>query len=247
MDKRAARPMKTPAARIAWRLAPLAVLAAAAVALLASGVLHQLSLSGLEAHRAAWQAAAARHPGLAFAEFVGAYVVLTGVGLPVAAVLTLTAGVLFGALVGGLAAVAGSTGAALITYAAARSSLGPWLRDHLARTPRLARLVDSLRARGFWVILSARLMPIMPFPLVNLACGLAEVPFATYATATLAGALPASLIYAAVGAGLAETLTAGRLEQAIRAPTVWGPLLALAVLALLPVLLRGRFAASERA
>lgn len=226
-----------------WRLVPLAILVAAAGLLLASGVLHDLSLAGIAAHRARWQATAAAHPLQGFLIFVGTYVLVTSVGMPVAAGLTLTGGLLFGTLEGGFAALTASLGAALITYAAARTALGPWLVARLDRSPRLASFVDALHARAFWVILSARLMPVMPFPLVNLACGLAKARFATYALATFAGGLPASFILAAVGAGLGQTLSAGRIEAAIGAPGVWGPLLALAALSLLPLVLRRRLGA----
>jgi uncharacterized membrane protein YdjX (TVP38/TMEM64 family) len=215
------------------------LLALAGVAV-ASGLTRELSLERLASHRTAWTAAAQAHPVQSVAIYIGAYALLTAAGLPIALVLTLTGGLIFGTLVGGLATAVACTAAALISYAAARYALADWFQGRLTAGSRMERMVQALRRSGFWYLLSARFMPVMPFSLLNFACGIAHVPLRTYVLTTLAGALPASMIYAGLGAGLGDSLDAGGIAHAAHSPTIWLALGGLAVLSLLPALLRRR-------
>jgi uncharacterized membrane protein YdjX (TVP38/TMEM64 family) len=225
-------------ARRLLRFAPLLVLVVVATAAIAGGALGRLTPSALAEHRADWAATAQAHPVETLTLYVLAYAALTGAGLPVAMMLTLTGGLVFGTLEGGLATAAAGTLAAAASYAAARYAFADLLEAQLARRPRLERRVKGLRRRGFWYLLSARLMPMMPFPLVNVASGIARLPLPTYLGATVAGALPSSFLYAQLGSGLGQSLAAGRLRAALAAPAVWGPLVGLAVLSLVPALLQ---------
>lgn len=101
----------------------------------------------------------------------------------------------------------------------------------------LADVVQTLSRRSFWPVLTARLLPIMPFALVNVASGLARVAVAPYLAATLIGGLPSSLIYARLGSAADGALRAPSLLEAARSPSVWGPILALSALSTLPLLL----------
>jgi uncharacterized membrane protein YdjX (TVP38/TMEM64 family) len=234
--------------RLILRLLPAFALVAVAVAFFASGAASDLSASGLAAHERAWRAAAARDPATSLAAYVAVYAVLAAAGLPVAMILTVTGGVIFGPVRGAVAALAAANLAALIGYWAARSAFGPLMSRWLhAGEGRARRLVRDLRARGFWPILAARLMPLAPFALVNLAAGLARVRLRAFVGATLLGGLPSAFIGATLGAGLGDSLTADSLAEAMRSPLVWGPLLALAALSAAPVALARRRAAAPPA
>lgn len=228
--------------RLALRILPLAVLVLVAVAVFASGVGSDLTLSGLARHEQAWRAAAAREPAVSLITFMAVYAVLTAAGLPVALVLTLTGGAVFGPVRGALAALAAANVAALIGYAAARSALGPAMGRWLEAGGGHAReLVRRLRERAFWTILAARLMPAMPFAAVNVAGGLARAPLKAFVGASVLGGLPSAFIGATLGAGVGAELSAESLAHAVRAPMVWGPLLALSILSIVPVVWsRGR-------
>ena len=69
----------------------------------------------------------------------------------------------------------------------------------MRRLPRShGGLVDRLRDDGtFPAVLRLRLLPIVPFDLLRFACGLARIPFRTYAAATALGVLsgPAIITY----------------------------------------------------
>jgi uncharacterized membrane protein YdjX (TVP38/TMEM64 family) len=226
--------------RLVLRLIPALLLVVVAVAVFAGGGLSTLSLSGLAAHAHSWRAAAAHEPLVSLGVYVGAYAALTAAGLPVALVLTIAGGVIFGAVEGALAAMAAANLAALIAYGAARSALGDLLAGWLGRGGGLAPFIEQLRARGFWTILAARLMPVMPFSVVNVAAGLARAPLGAYAAATLLGGLPSAVVCASLGAGLGESLSTTSLGQAVRSPWLWAPMLGLSLLSALPIVLTRR-------
>jgi uncharacterized membrane protein YdjX (TVP38/TMEM64 family) len=225
--------------RAALRLLPALVLIVVAVAFVASGAVSDLSLAGLSAHAQAWRAAADADPVRSLGLYMTVYAVVTAAGLPVALALTIAGGVVFGTVEGALAATTAASLAALVGYAAARSALAPlfarWLH---ASEGRIAALIAELRARGFWPILTCRLAPVLPFALINVASGLARVPVGAYLAATVLGGLPASFIYAGLGAGLGADFSPAALAHAARSPTVLAPLAGLAVLSALPIAVR---------
>jgi uncharacterized membrane protein YdjX (TVP38/TMEM64 family) len=227
--------------RTLLRLLPALLLIAVAVVFFASGAAGELSVRGLASHAQAWRATAAEHPALTLGIYIAAYAVLAAAALPVAMILTVAAGVMFGPVRGALVAIAAANLAAVIGYAAARSALGPAIATFLSgREGRLARLVEALRARGFWPIMAARLMPVMPFAAVNIAGGLARTPIWIFVAATLIGGIPSAFVGAWLGAELGTQLSATTLAHAVRSPLVWGPLLLLSVLSALPLVLRRR-------
>lgn len=216
-----------------------ALLALVALATWWSGALDALSVSHLTAERDHLSAIVAAQPVLAVLVYVLVFAILAGAALPVALALTLISGVLFGPWLGGAATAVGATGAATLTYGAARSSLGAFVK-HSARTrPRLKKLVDGVKRRPFLLMLAVRLTPLFPFAPVNIAAGLASLPLRAYVAATLVGALPTSTAYAAIGAGLGEGLAdPAALKAAMLSPAVLGPLVFLAVLGLTAMLVR---------
>lgn len=224
------------------RFLPAVLLVAAAAAALAGGLAEHLTPAGIAAHRAGWIAVAQAHPAASVLSFVLLYAVLAGAGMPVSLLLSLTGGLVFGTELGGLAIVTAASLAALISYGAVRFAVADWVERRMTPGGRLHEMVESMRSRGFWVILSARLMPVMPFWLINVACGVARAPVRQFALATVIGAVPSSFIYAGLGSGLGASLSAGSIATAVRAPAVWLPLAALAVLSLAPALVRRRAA-----
>ena len=94
-----------------------------------------------------------------------------------------------------------------------------------------------LQRDGFSYLLAMRLIPAFPFWLVNLAAAIGGMRLLPYATATLIGIIPATLVFASLGEGWATVLAQGRRPDLMVAfsPPVLLPLLALAALSLLPV------------
>lgn len=227
------------------RLLPLIVLAAGLAAFFALGLHRYLTLDTLRDNRQALAGWVADHWLLAALAYVGAYIAIVAFSLPAALVATLTGGFLFGTVFGGLLTVVGATIGATLLFLAARTALGDMLRAKAG--PKLRKLEEGFGENAFSYMLVLRLVPLFPFFLVNLAPAFLGVPLRTYVAATFLGILPGTFVYASLGNGLGAIFEAGRDPDLglIFQPQVIGPILALALLALVPVVYR-RFAGKGR-
>jgi uncharacterized membrane protein YdjX (TVP38/TMEM64 family) len=227
------------------RFGLLILVAAALVAVLASGVLDHLSLATVQARRAEMVAFAAAHPVATPLLYIGLYILVVSLSLPLALLFTLTGGLLFGPLWGGLAAVTGATLGSTVMFLACRTAIGDWLRRKAGA--RLQKIEQAILADAFSCILALRLIPAFPLWIINIGAGLVAIPLRTYVTASFLGMIPSSLVYASVGSGFGHVLAKGGSIDitVLTEPQVWLPLVGLGVLALIPMLykrLRGRVA-----
>ncbi len=222
------------------RVLPLAILLAALAALWASGVAGQINWATLSRYHATLDIWIARHPIAAPALYAALYAAATALSLPEGAVLTVAGGLLFGTVLGGTMAVIGATAGALVLFLAARSAFGSTMAAR--GDGRLARIRAELHRNGFSYMLAIRLIPALPFWLVNLAGALGGMRLLPFAAATLIGIIPATFVYASIGAGVGDVLAAGRRPDLalVFSPRILGPLVALGLLALLPVVWRKR-------
>lgn len=228
-----------PRRRYVLRFAPLLALAAVAALAYAAGLPQMLTPGALAREQAQLHAAVAAAPALAVGVFVLGYAILVATCIPVALMLSLLGGLVFGPWLGSAAVLLGATGAALLTYAAVRSAFAPALVARAERDPRVGRVLEGFGRNAFSYILTTRLLPFVPFGLVNVAAGIAAAPLRAYAGATLVGGIPSAVIYANLGAGLAGSLGAkGSLLTALHSPQLLLPLLGMALLSLAPMLVR---------
>ena len=232
-------PASTPPVRSRWlRLAPLAVIAALFVALIASGAWRQLSLASLAEHRAQLLHFVAAHPYASLVAYLGVYVLVIVACAPGPAVLTITGGFLFGPLLGGAAALAAMVVGAVIVFLACRTAFGDWAARRAG--PTVARIEAGFSRDAFAYLLALRLMPVAPFFMVNLAAGLARVRLSSFVLATLIGSAPSAFIFATLGSGLGGMFRRHAQVGAhlLLQPQIAGPLTALAALSLAPPIWR---------
>lgn len=247
------RPAEPPS-NFTRRLVPLAaVILLAAVAYSVFGR-EGLSLEALLRHRAEIDVFITTHRFLAVLTYIGVYIVVVALSLPGALFLTVSGGFLFGLLGGAAAAVAGATIGATIIFLVARTALGGSLLRRAG--PRAAKLAKGFRDDAFSYLLFLRLVPAFPFFLVNLVPAIAGVRLVPFVTATALGVIPGSAAYAFAGTGLDSViavqkqaydacLAAGRAGcqlafdvMDILTPQLLGALVALGLLALVPVVVR---------
>jgi uncharacterized membrane protein YdjX (TVP38/TMEM64 family) len=225
------------------RFLPILLIAAALGLALLFRVHERLSLDALYAQSQNLDAFVARNLLAALALFAAIYVAAVTISLPGASVLTISGGFLFGTWLGGGAAWVGATIGATLIFLAARTAFGDALR---ARTGSwLDRLAAGFRENAFNYLLVLRLTPVAPFFIVNVAPAFFNVKLRDYVLATLIGIIPGAFVYAAVGAGLRAALETGATtdpDQAAAAifssPAVYGPIIGLVVLALIPIAVR---------
>lgn len=120
-------------------------------------------------------------------------------------VLSATCGLLLGFAGGVPVALAGSLLGAVTGFALARL-LGRDAIGRLARG-RIARADALLARRGFVAVLTARLLPVVPFTAVTYAAGLSAVRSRDHLLGTALGVVPGTLAYVAVGAYGATPVT----------------------------------------
>jgi uncharacterized membrane protein YdjX (TVP38/TMEM64 family) len=221
-----------------FRLAGLAIVFALCAAAWKTGAVQALYWPSLVAHRAVWAAAVASHPVAAPFVFILIYAVAVAMSLPVGLWLSLLGGLLFGILLGAALTVLGASIGAILLFFLARGLLAPFFEAKFGR--QIAKLRPGLERDGFSYLLALRLMPIFPFWLVNLAPALLGMRLTPYAIATIIGMVPTSFVLSAVGAGLANTLASGKAPSPamLLKPEILVPLVALALLAILPALWR---------
>lgn len=113
-------------------------------------------------------------------------------------VFTLAAGAVFGLAQGLLVVVVGACAGAVLAFYLARA-VG---RDGLHRLTgvRTHRLDEQLARRGFLTVLVARLIPVVPFTIVNYLAGVTTLRMPVFLAATALGMLPATTAYVALGA-----------------------------------------------
>ncbi len=225
-------------ARSLWRrLLPAALLLAGLGVFFALGGPRYLTLDTLQTHSAALSRQVEGHRALAVAVFIAAYAVMVAFSIPGGLVMTVTGGFLFGILGGAAYSVVGATLGAIAVFLAARTALADFLRDRAGAA--VGRMRAGFQEDALSYLLVLRLIPLVPFWLVNLVPALLGVSLRVYVIGTVLGIIPASLVYAAAGNGLAAIFAAGEtasIEDAILAPAVLLPILGLIALALLPVI-----------
>lgn len=223
-----------------WHILPLVLLAGLGIAIWRSGVLAELSWGSLARHQAELLAWAAAYPLAAAIAYVAIYATVVALSVPEAAIVTVCGGLVFGTLVGGALAVVGATLGAIVLFLVARTALA----EVMARRARgfVERIRPRLHRDGFSYLLALRLVPAVPFWLVNIGAALCGMRLFPYAAATLIGIIPATFVFAWVGAGVGTVLAAGGKPDLalVFSPHILGPLLALALLSLTPVILRRR-------
>jgi uncharacterized membrane protein YdjX (TVP38/TMEM64 family) len=156
-----------------------------------------LGLDVLKANRDSLLTFTEEHYVPAVALFILLYIVQTAFSLPGATVLTLTGGFLFGSLWAALYVNIGATTGATLAFLAARYLFSDWVEQRFGQ--RLHGLQAGFAENAFSYLLTLRLIPLVPFFVVNLLSGLTRMNVGTYVAATALGIIPGSLAYTFAG------------------------------------------------
>jgi uncharacterized membrane protein YdjX (TVP38/TMEM64 family) len=230
--------VRLPPKHVFRRLIGPAILVALIGAAWIFGLSDRLSWSNLAEYQTTLKAWVGEHPWLAPCIFLCVYTVSVTISLPQAALLTLIGGLLFGTALGGILTVIGATTGAVLLFLIARSALA----EPLARRggAALGKLRKELHQNGLADLFAIRLVPIVPFWLVNLAAPLCGMPLRHFIIATFFGVMPVTFITASIGAGIGGVLGSGERPSfgVLFSWPVLGPLIGLALASLSPVLWR---------
>jgi pyruvate/2-oxoglutarate dehydrogenase complex dihydrolipoamide dehydrogenase (E3) component/uncharacterized membrane protein YdjX (TVP38/TMEM64 family) len=184
------------------RLAVAAIVVLAGVAFFAAGGQRYFSFDNLKAQQAALEAWRAAYPWQTGLAFFLVYVAFTSLSLPAAALMTLLAGAIFGLGWGVLIVSFASAIGATIAMLAARFVLRGWVQERFHA--QLQGVNRGVEREGAFYLFTLRLIPAVPYFLINLAMGLTPIRAWTFYWVSQLAMLPATVIFVNAGTELAR-------------------------------------------
>lgn len=199
--------------------------------LLLFGLRDQLTLEALGRQETVLRDYERERPFVVYAAAFLLYVAVAGLSIPGATVLTLSYGWFFGfwraLVIVSFASTAGATVAFLLSRYLLREIIERRFGD------RLSRFNTALEREGPFYLFLLRVVPAVPFVLINLMTGLTPLPVRTYWWVSQVGMLPGTCVYVYAGS------TVPSLQQLSRAGFAelfhWKLLLALLLLGIFPI------------
>jgi len=161
-----------------------------------------LSLEAIKASQADLEAWRASRPLIAALLFFVIYVVVTALSLPGAAVMTLAGGAIFGLLWGTVIVSFASSIGATLAFLVSRTLLRDWVLARFGE--RMAAVDAGMKRDGAFYLFTLRLVPVLPFFVINLAMGLTAIRPFTFYWVSQVGMLAATVVYVNAGTQLAN-------------------------------------------
>jgi uncharacterized membrane protein YdjX (TVP38/TMEM64 family) len=140
------------------------------------------------------------HPVLVYLMAFLIYVCVTGLSLPGAAALTLVYGWYFGLLPGVILVSFASTTGATVAFLFSRFIFRDAIRNRFAE--RLVKFDQALQLEGAFYLFTLRLIPIVPFFVINLVMGLTRLKIWTFWWVSQLGMLAGTIVYVYAGSTL---------------------------------------------
>jgi len=190
-----------------------------------------LTLENLAREEAQLRSLQQQHPVLVYGAAFLLYVIITGLSLPGATVLTLTYGWYFGIMRGVIVVSFASTAGATLAFLMSRFLF----RDAIQRRfgDRLEGFNQALEREGPFYLFTLRLIPAVPFFIINAVMGLTPIRTRTFWWVSQLGMLAGTAVYVYAGssvpslqtladAGISAVFTAGQLTQIVSAFVLLG-------------------------
>jgi len=161
-----------------------------------------LSFEQLKASQASFDQLYAQQPVMVAAVYFGVYVLATALSIPGAVIITLGGGAVFGLWQGLLLVSFASTLGATLAFLASRFVLREWVEARFGQ--RLADINAGVEKEGAFYLFTLRLIPVVPFFLINLLMGLTRMKTWTYYWVSQLGMLAGTAVYVNAGTQLAQ-------------------------------------------
>ena len=157
----------------------------------------ELTLRSLASWEAQLREFQEQHPIAVYAIAFAVYVSVTGLSLPGAAALTLLYGWYFGFTRGLVLVSFASTAGATIAFLSSRFFLREAVQARYGES--LASIQKRLADEGAFYLFTLRLIPAVPFFVINLAMGLTPIKTRTFWWVSQLGMLPGTAVYVYAG------------------------------------------------
>ena len=164
-----------------------------------------LTLDNLATQEAVLRGYQQSHPVLVYGAVFVLYVVVTGLSLPGATILTLTFGWYFGFWRGVLLVSFSSTAGATLAFLLSRYILRDAVQSRFGE--RLAGFNAALEREGAFYLFTLRLIPAVPFFVINVVMGLTPLRVWTYWWVSQLGMLAGTAVYVYAGSSVPDLAT----------------------------------------
>jgi pyruvate/2-oxoglutarate dehydrogenase complex dihydrolipoamide dehydrogenase (E3) component/uncharacterized membrane protein YdjX (TVP38/TMEM64 family) len=161
-----------------------------------------LSFEQLKASQAGFAQLHAQQPFTVAAVYFLVYVLATALSIPGAVIITLAGGAIFGLWQGLLIVSFASTVGATLAFLASRFLLRDWVEARFGQ--RLTDINAGVNREGGFYLFTLRLIPVVPFFLINLLMGLTRMKVWTYYWVSQVGMLAGTAVYVNAGTQLAQ-------------------------------------------
>ncbi len=184
------------------KIALFAGLVCLALYLVRSGVLTQLSFENLKARQSELQTWTSHFHVKAIVYYFLIYVITTALSLPGAAILTLAGGAIFGLVEGTIIVSFASTVGATLCFMGSRMLFRDWVSRQFRTT--YEKVQAGLEKEGPFYLFTLRLIPAVPFFVINLVFGLTRMAPQTFFFVSQVGMLPGTLAFENAGTQLSQ-------------------------------------------
>ncbi len=161
-----------------------------------------LSLDYIKQRQADFAALYAADPAIVIGAYFVIYVAVTALSLPGAAIMTLAGGAIFGLLVGTLVVSFASSLGATLAFLVSRYVLRDSVQSRFGA--RLADVNRGIERDGAFYLFTLRLVPLIPFFVINLLMGLTRMKAGVFYLVSQLGMLAGTLVYVNAGTQLAK-------------------------------------------
>ena len=161
-----------------------------------------LSLDYIKASQQSFENLYSQHRFLVFGTYMAIYVIVTALSLPGATIMTLAGGALFGFVVGTIVVSFASTIGATLACFVSRFLLRDWVQNKFG--DKLETINQGIENEGAFYLFTMRLIPALPFFVINLAMGLTKMRLWTFYWVSQLGMLAGTMVYVNAGKELAK-------------------------------------------
>jgi len=172
--------------------------------------------------------------------FLIIYIVATAISAPGAIFITMTAGFLFGFILGTTLVVFGATIGATIIFHFAKTVFYDLFYNKAGKWYK--KMAIGFGKNSISYLLFLRLVPLFPFWIINIVPAFFGINTRTFIWTTFIGIIPGTITYVALGSGLGAIFDQDQTPnlRLIFEPKILLPLIALAILSLIPVIYKWR-------
>ncbi len=197
-----------------------------------SGVSNNLTIANFKMNSQWFKLFVLQHYKLAVLEYILLYILVVSLSLPIAAVLTLAGGYLFGTLLATLYTNIGATIGSLIAFLMMRYLIGEDIQTKYEK--QLIYFNKMVKEHGVFFLLFSRFVAVVPLFLITILAAISNISLFNFIWTTSVGIIPGSLVYAFAGGQLHKINTI----KDVFSPSVLLAFLLLGLLALMPVIIK---------